>query len=353
MRAPQFARRSLSAAVCALALVACGKESGPSQFNPEGATADVAAAQAAFVSTPSTSFAALGADISTVLGGSPVASAAPLTLMHPSAGTARYAEQLVRLLPGGGSRIQATVTAIPSAVAGATFVWDTATDAYVASDLPGAPSSGVRFVLYAIDPITLRPVEPVTEVGYVDLIDQSTASNVSFRLKVVDGNIVYLDYSVGATASSGGGTVTVSGYASNGTDRANFTLRNAVSQSATGLVLSLNYDLSVPSRNVTLDWTATFANISATEVVVTLDLAISGSNGDVRLVGTYGATGGTFTVTVNGDAFATVTLDGSTPVITGAGGQPLTPAEEETLNAILDYYDQSLAAFTALLAPLS
>ena len=58
-------------------------------------------------------------------------------------------------------------------------------------------------------------------------------------------------------------------------------------------MLSLDYDLDVPSRGLSLDWTATFANISDTEVVVTLDLAISGPNGDVRLVGTYGADGGT------------------------------------------------------------
>lgn len=56
---------------------------------------------------------------------------------------------------------------------------------------------------------------------------------------------------------------------------------------------------------------------------------------------------------MNGDTFATVALEGSTPVITGAGGQPLTPEEEESLHTILDYYDQSLTAFTELLAPVS
>ena len=95
------------------------------------------------------------------------------------------------------------------------------------------------------------------------------------------------------------------------------------------------------------------SNIATTEEAVALDLAISGPNGDVRIVGTYGASSGTFTVKVNGDTFATVALGGSTPVITGAGGQPLTPEEEESLHTILDYYDQSLNAFTELLAPVS
>jgi len=217
----------------------------------------------------------------------------------------------------------------------------------------------VRFLLYAVDPVTLRPVEPVVEVGYVDIVDQSTASVLDFRVKVVEGNVVYLDYRVSAAAGTSSGIITISGFASNGTTRANFSLKNTLNQNASGVVFSLDYTLTVPSRNLSLDWTATFASISATEVAVTLDLVISGPNGNVRIVGTYGASSdtygassGTFTVKVNGDTFATVTLEGSTPVITGAGGQPLTPEEEESLHTILSYYDQSLTAFTELLAPV-
>ena len=144
--------------------------------------------------------------------------------------------------------------------------------------------------------------------------------------------MVYLDYDVSAAAGASGGLVTISGFASNGSTRANFSLKNTVSQNASGgLVLSLDYDVTVPSRKVALNWTATFANISETEVAVTLDLGVAGPNGDVRIVGTYGASGGTFTVKVNGDLFATVTLEGSSPVITGAGGNPLTAEEEQTL----------------------
>ena len=211
----------------------------------------------------------------------------------------------------------------------------------------------MRFLLYAVDPVTLRPVEPVVEVGYVDIVDQSTATAVDFRVKVVEGSVVYLDYRVSATAGTSSGIITISGFASNGTTQANFSLRNTLTQNTSGVMLLLDYNLTVPSRGLSLDWTATFADISATEVAVTLDLAISGPNGDVRIVGTYGASSGTFTVKVNGDTFATVALEGSTPVITGAGGQPLTPEEEESLHTILDYYDQSLRAFTELLAPVS
>jgi hypothetical protein len=354
MRVTQYARFSLSAMLLSLGLAACGKDNGPSEFDPQGTTADVAEAQDAFVSAQASSFAAIGADISTVLNGAPVvASSAALASSGPSAASARYARQLVRLLPGAGPRIQASVSAIPSGALGATFVWDDETDAYIGSDLSGAPSNGVRFLLYAIDPVTLRPVEPVVQVGYVDITDESTAATAAFRVKVVDGSVVYLDYGVSATGTESSGIITVSGFASNGSVRADFTLKNTISQSSSGgLLLSLDYRLSVPSRKTSLDWTATFANISDSEVAVTLDFVIAGPNGSVRLVGTYGANGGTFTVKVNGDLFATVSLEGSSAVITGANGASLTADEEETLRTILDYYDQSLSAFTELIAPL-
>lgn len=354
MRVTHYARRSVAAAGLTLALAACGKSNGPSEFNPQGTTADMAAAQDAFVSQQSTSFAAVGLDISTVLNGSPiVASSAALTLTRPSASSEGYARMLASLVPTGGRGIQASMAAIPSTLLGITFVWDETSHAYVASDLAGAPASGVRFLLYAVDPVTRRPVEPVVEVGYVDIVDQSTATLVDFRVKVVEGSVVYLDYRVSATAGTSSGLVTISGFASNGTTQANFSLKNTVSQSASGVVLSLDYSLTMPSRGLSLDWTATFANISATDVAVTLELSISGPNGNVRIVGTYGASSGTFTVKVNGETFATVALTGSTPVITGADGQPLTPEEEESLHTILNYYDQSLNAFTELLAPVS
>ena len=350
MRVTHYARRSLAAAALSLALAACGKGTGPSTFDPQGTSADVATAQDAFASGQAASFAAIGPDISAVLNGSPliVTSAA---LVRPSTPSAAYARKLVSLLPRGRTAIQPMVAAIPSTVLGTTFVWgDTS---YVASGLAGAPANGVRFVLYAIDPVMLRPVLPLVEVGYADIIDQSTASTTDIRVKVAQANVIYLDYDVTATGTASGGLVTISGFASNGSSRADFNLKNTITDTANGLVLSLDYDLNVPSRGLTINWTATFANLSSTDVAVTLDLSIAGPNGNVRLVGTAGANGGTFTVKVNGDPFATVTLTGSGQVITGANGAPLTPEEEATLHTILNYYDQSQGAFTDLLAPLS
>jgi predicted small lipoprotein YifL len=351
MRVPQYARRSLVVAALSLALAACGKESGPTPFDPQGTSADMAAAQDAFAAQQTASFAAIGPDISAVMNGSAlVASSAALALNRPSEVSATLARRLVSLLPRSTSAIQASVVAIPTGVLGTTFVWgDTS---YVASDLPGAPSNGVRFVLYAIDPISYRPALPLVEVGYVDIIDQSTATSIDIRVRVVQANVVYLDYDVATTGTVSGGVITVSGFASNGVTRADFTLKNTFNDTSGGLVISLDYDINVPSRGLSVNWTATSANVSSTDVAVTLDLSIAGPNGHVRLVGTFGASGGAFTVKVNGDPFATITLNGTSQVITDPNGDPLTPEEEAALRTIFDYFEQSQVALTELLAPV-
>ena len=352
MRVPQSAWSTMTA-VLVLALAACGKDgSGPSEFNPDGTTADMSAADEAFGAAVSESFAAAGGDISFALGSSVVTSSASLLKTTRPELAARYARDVARLLPTRGGAIQASVTAIPSAALGTTFVWDEAADRYVASELSGAPSDGARFILYAINPVTLKPVEPVTEVGYVDVIDKSGSSSEAFRVIVVSDGVTYLDYSASARATATGGTVTVAGYATDGATRANFNLENTIAETTSGLTFDIDYDLDVPSRHFSVDYTLQVRTNQQDELVLALDLSIAGSNGNVRVIGSYGEAGGTLNVKVNGDLFATIHLDGGT-VITGANGDPLTPAEEETLQTILGWFDESLVVFDSLIAPLA
>ncbi|MFL5493419.1 MAG: hypothetical protein ACJ8DC_03440, partial [Gemmatimonadales bacterium] len=188
------ARRVSSAATLLLVVLGgCSHDNGPSEFNPAGATADVNAAGTAFQSPAATSYAALGADMSLALGGSAAVVSSPALALSGASGRERYARTVTRMLPSA-SRIQASVAALPSSVLGKTYVWDTTTGVYVQSDLSGAPSNGVRFVLYAINPVTLRPVDPLSEVGYVDVIDESGSSTIAVRVLVVSNGTTYLDY---------------------------------------------------------------------------------------------------------------------------------------------------------------
>jgi len=353
MRVLQYTR--LFAATATLALVvltACGKDNGPSEFNPQGTSSDLSAAEAAMGTGPTESFTAMATDISVVLGPSPALAVAPElgTSVEP---TQRFAGTLLRLLPSAGRNPEVMFDILPAEILGTTFEFDPVAEQYVASSRTGAPANGVRFILYAIDPVTRRPASPLNELGFVDVIDLSTATSVALRVVVVSGTVTYLDYSVSASGTSEGGTVTISGFASDGSTRANFVLNTTLSSTASGTQFVIDFNLTVPSRDFAVTYTATFQTQGTGEPTVTLDLTISGPNGTVNLAGTAGSGGGTFTVKVNGDLFATITEGSGDPVITGAGGEPLTPEEASTLREILDYFDDSLITLGDLLAPVA
>ncbi len=353
MRVSQSARYSLATAVLLVAgLTACSKDQGPSEFNPTGVSADLTTAQGAFNSAATASFEATGGEIAATLGAAgPVVISPKMALLHPTAAQA-YAKKVTHLLPKA-SRINASVAGIPSAVLGTTFIWDLDSGTYVASDLSGAPAQGVRFILYAINPVTGLPVQTLDELGYVDVIDVSTSTTLATHVLVYAEGRTWLEYTISGTGSESSGAVTVEGFASNGVDRVNYSLANTIAQSSNGLVLTLDYSLSVPSRSLTLVYTATFGNIAPDQVAVTLDFSISGRNGDVRVSGTYGASGGAFSVRVNGEVFATVTITNNAPVVASATGTPLTAEEEASLQSILEFYDGSLGVFDGLFVPVS
>jgi hypothetical protein len=186
----------------------------------------------------------------------------------------------------------------------------------------------------------------------VDVTDHSTASSVAVNVKVVESSVVYLEYDVTGHATATGGVITISGFASNGTTLANFDLNNTISDNNGSPVIALDYHIDVPSRHLSLNWTATISYITDTELAVTLNLAVNGPNGSVQVLGSYSASGGTLTVKVNGAVFATANLDDVDPVITGANGQPLTADEEASMQTILGFYLNSAEVFAGLLAPV-
>lgn len=336
----------------AVGLAACSHSNSPSEFNAQGVAADMSTAQTAFDSPVSASFDAAGQGIAAALGQSAAAVISPGTpLVHPAA-AAEYARSLTRLLPKAGG-VSADVVAIPAAARGKTFVWDLGTGAYVASELAGAPATGVRFLLYAVNPVTREPADPLQELGFVDVIDVSVGATKGTRVLVSADGVTYFDYSVSGTGTSASGTLSVVGFASNGVSRVNFNLQNTVAQTVNGAVLTLDYSLAIPSRGLQVSYTATFGNIAPQQVAVTLDFSVSGRNGDVRLSGTYGAAGGSFSLRVNGEVFATVTLSNGAPVITTATGAALTAGEEAAFESILAFYDGSLGVFADLLSPVS
>lgn len=354
MRVLQFGKRcvTLAAAAC-VALTGCGDSGPEAPFNPSGTSDDITAVNATFESPTFASFAWFAPSFDAALGGTPLisSSASAFNLRRATnagelrAAAVRSARRLAELAPrAANGSFSASSAAIPSDIAGKTFEYSGGT--YVATARTGAPANGVRFILYAVDPVTFSPVEPLVETGYVQLTDLSTSSSQGARVVVVSGTTTYLDYTVTVTATATSGRVTVAGYVTDGQNRANINLRSTIT-SAAGLTLV--YTLSVPQRGVSISLTMTASGFDQESGAIDIDLSMSGPNGTVSMGGTFSETGGTLTVRVNGELFATIA---STGEITGADGQPLTDEDIAALQGLFDMTDQAFTAFDELIMPV-
>lgn len=354
MYVAHYARRFLAALALTALVAGCGGDStGPdAPFDPAGTSSDIGAVESSFESPAMTGYVSASAAIASVLGESPAAAAVRVVptkaLLGGQPGARHYAATVAQayVRPTGGIRPSLSTAAIPAQYLGVTFTYDAETDQYQASDLDGAPEDGVRFMIYAVNPISGVPVEPLVEVGYADIVTTETASALTVQVLLVSAGVTYLDYLVGVTGGSSELTLAVSGYITNGDDRVNFDLDHRLSSTAG----SIDYVLTVPTRGgfrlaIELDLTETVANS---------DVEIRGQNGRVRIFGTVTEGAGTLDVEVNGDLFATVTFaTGAEPVIAGADGQALTAEELEALRNIVLIVSGGVDFFEDLTDPVT
>ena len=361
MRVLQSASRSV-AAVVLFALAGCsGDSTAPdAPFDPAGTSSDIAAIEQSFDAPAMEAYAAASVQISAAVGGSAAAAvrAVPTAAIGSAGkgGALRYADSHARQHSTTGLRPSLSTAAIPAEYLGTTFVYDVETDAYVASDLSGAPSGGVRFLLYAVNSVTGSPIEPLVEIGYADITASETSTSSSVRAIVVSGDVTYLDYTVGASAGASSASLLVSGFATNGDDRVNFNLQTTLSGSEVdGYNLAFDYLLVVPTRGgFRLEIASEISGIFTETTTTTVDLTARGDHGTVTIEGSQAADGtGSYEVQVNGDLFATITVTGdAAPVIVGANGQPLTEAEQAMMLAIWHMFAEGFDFFEDLTDPL-
>lgn len=349
-------RTRLRSALVLAALVsaaACADSTGPMPPLDEAALlGDMSSAASATASPAATSLAALGGQMNIALGGGAAmvgVEAVPALLRDPLAIT-RDAALAKQLLPSGDG----TASVIPQAALGRTFVYSTDSGRYVVSTRTGAPANGVRFILYAVDPVAHTILVPLVEVGYADLT--RTVVNESARARVevwtVGGASKVLDYLaiVGGTLVSP--AVTVEGFAKHAADSLAFRLvtRASLSENA----ITINWRAAVPARELVtvLEQVVRFGETGGS---VVFDGKIASANGIVTMKGTLQQqSGGTIQVKVNGETFATLTLTsaGGEPQVTGPTGQPLTSEQEAMLREIFDWFRRAFELFVGLLAPV-
>jgi hypothetical protein len=358
MRVLQCTKRSMTLlAAASVALNGCGDSGPEAPFNPAGTSEDIQAVNATFASPVFGSFSAFSLYFDAALGGAPLISSSaqafnfrrPTNAGELQAAAARNAQRVAALVPAmANGSFSASSAAISAEVAGKTFEY--VDGSYVPTDRTGAPANGVRFLIYAVNPVTFQPIEPLQEVGYVQLTDQSGSSTQAARVVVVSEEVTYLDYTVTATATTSGGRVTVTGYVTDGEVRANINLRSTITEAAG---LSLLYTLDVPQRDVSIDLTMTMTGLDQQNATIDIDLGMSGPNGSLSMSGQFSQTGGTLTVRVNGDQFATIASTGAgEPAITGADGQPLSDGDVEALQGVFGITGEAFASFDSMVMPV-
>jgi hypothetical protein len=357
MRVPHYAMRSLAVVALIGLMTGCGGNDSTAPdapFDPAGTSSDIDAIEASYESDAMYGFQSAMPAISATLGQSAAAvalRAAPSKIMATGKSGARvYAGTIARLYtaPTSGMRPVGSRAAILEEHLGKTFVRDAETLEYEVSERTGAPSNGVRFIVYTVNPISGQPVTPLQEVGYADVEVTQSANAASIRIELVSGGVTYLDYTVGATASQTAATINVSGFVSNGEDRVNFDLDVHVNSEN---IITFDYTLSVPTRgNFRMDLEEEL-NLSTNTVASSLELR--GPHGTVTIVGNWADNAGTYNVEVNGDPFATITVtSGAEAVITGADGEPLTAEELQALQDIYLVFLGGFDFFEDLLDPI-
>jgi len=305
--------------LAAVFAAACSETStGPGTItDPVATQAALAAVDSAFAAPAAVSFGALGPFI-TPTGRSAAATMVGATAPQPPvAGQDARAFAAARL---GDLRLLASLSPtapqgpiIPDALYGSVFTWDSAAGHYVRAPT-GGPANGVRFILYAVNPITHAITYPLTEVGYVDLLDESANASLKLHILVkgVGGTPTYIDYLATVTPGAGQVTATVSGFISNGaTGGDNKTLTFNVTATLALSSADVNASFALNNPSVTIQLHVTSVRSIEGQETVTVDFTITHPGETIHLQGLFENTEGVLDtlnaeVRVNGQLFATV-----------------------------------------------
>ena len=203
-----------------------------------------------------------------------------------------------------------------------------------------APDEGVRFILYEVDPVTHD--QGSNEIGYVDLVDESTDLAYVVRVVVVTGDVERINYTVSAVVGTQTLGFTVSGFIGDGTDEVHVDLSITFVHDFPVSIATVEHEFSVPSRGFELDATVVFEfNKETLEGSLDIDAMFMQRAHRVTVVGVISFSegdlpteGGTFEVHVDGQLFATISVDGDSVTVQNAAGGELTSTEARHVRAI-------------------
>jgi hypothetical protein len=229
---------------------------------------------------------------------------------------------------------------------GATFVYDAeAGDWVVDPDREGAPTNGVRFIMY--EEVAGVP-DPSRERGWADLLDEGddSAEDIALRLRVTEDGTVTLDYAIRADENAGAGSLTTTGFVVGDGQRLDFDVRAEGEQGGTH---ALSFDLAVDDRDLAVGGEATGSDATDDGRVV-----IEARHRSHRLDLDVAATGGSLdgAIDVDGRGFVAVTGASDDPVFMRADGSPLRPVEVLALLGIVDFVEDVFDLVEDVLDPV-
>jgi hypothetical protein len=316
--------KTLHVTACAgvILAAACNSDAtGPATLsNPQATIAAVAALDSVFQSNALASFGALSGSIGSTAATAALSRAGTIvqaTLPRPTTpGVAAEAAAVRRLSGLRALNLSPTSPQGPvinDTLYGSIYTYDTTFHAYVRSAPTGGPTNGVRFILYAINPLTGALASPLTPIGQTDLLDESVGASAQLHVIVTGngGTPTYLDYTAALTFSQTSLVTTLSGSLTNAlAGGANKTLSFSVHANFTITTISVTgtYTLNNPAVTITL-------NASDRQVVttdsVTLSFGFTRQGEAISFSGQLVTTGGVVdtvdaAIHVNGQPYASV-----------------------------------------------
>lgn len=358
--------------VLGLAATACGKDSpAPTDFNnPAAVSANLQSVDSAFDTDVFRSFtnATLMLDAAASPALRPVATLLQATRpkLERAGGQAflpgiLQASRMRAVLPNlSVSAAQGRI--IHDSMYGRVFEWDATLHEYTYQGGTVASMTGVRFVLYATG-LDGTVVEPVSAIGTLDIIDQSTLSKLQLQVLVKGpgGTTTYVDYTVSLVSSQTSATATASGEITNGLSAgANKTLSfdETFTVNANGASVHSTFALNSPATTLMLNESVTF---DEPNIVVNADFRIIQNAETIRtfahlVFDTLGQSVNVdVTVYVDGHPVASVHGDPSLPGVlwVDAGGEPLTLEDLDALDRLFDGLEAFQEAVGAFFLPVS
>jgi len=351
------------------AMVACGKDApSPVDFSdPAAVSANLSSVDSAFDSDVFRSFstASVMLDVATAPAFRPTATLIG-TLRPQLARTGaqmflpamRQAQKLQAMVPNlSVSAAQGRI--IPDTMYGRVFEWDTALNQYRYQGTTVANLNGVRFVLYATG-LDGQVVEPVSAIGTLDIIDQSTPTKLQVQVLVKGpgGTPTYVDYTAAVTSSVTSANASVTGTISNGLsggDNKTLSFDETLSVNASGANVHATFSLNNPAITLMLNESVSFEDPN---IVINADFRLIQNGQTIRAVGpitlntTTNAVSVSVTVYVDGHPVASLSGDPATAVWVDAGGEPLTAADLAALGDLFEAFEHFGDTVSNLFAPV-